>query len=98
MGGTIRQSGPPTDASTRAVWRVLTDDEEVQAISAENSDEQLKTPPKLKDKVTGDVMAEASDFGAMTEAARANAELLVEGAGQDRPEEVVGPPVPRSSL
>lgn len=34
---------------TRTVWGVLTDDGEVQAMSAENSAEQLKASPKFKD-------------------------------------------------
>lgn len=63
------------EAWTRAVWGVLTDDTEVQAMSAENSDEQLKASPKFKDKVTGAVVAVASDSTAMTEAAMSNPEL-----------------------
>lgn len=60
---------------TQAVWGVLTDDPEVQAMSAENTDEQLKASPKFKDKVTGAVVAVASDSTAMTEAAMSNPEL-----------------------
>lgn len=70
------------DAWTRAVWGVLTDDDEVKAMSAENTDEQLKTSPKFKDKVTGAVVAVASDSTAMTEAAMANAELFDQLVGQ----------------
>ena len=55
---------------------VLTDDEEVKAMSAKSTDEQLKTSPKFKDNVTGAVVAVASDSTAMTEAAMANAELF----------------------
>ncbi|MBO1031320.1 type I restriction endonuclease subunit R [Tessaracoccus sp. SD287] len=63
------------EAWTRAVWGVLTDDPEVQAMSAENTDEQLKASPKFKDKVTGAVVAVASDSATMTEAAISNPEL-----------------------
>ncbi|PND53879.1 type I restriction endonuclease subunit R [Rhodococcus sp. ENV425] len=63
------------EAWTRAVWGVLTDDAEIQAMSAENTDEQLKASPKFKDKVTGAVVAVANDSTAMTEAAMGNPEL-----------------------
>jgi type I restriction enzyme R subunit len=63
------------EAWTRAVWGVLSDDPEVQAMSEENTDEQLKASPKFKDKVTGAVVSVATDSTAMTEAAMANPEL-----------------------
>lgn len=63
------------EAWTRAVWGVLSDDEEVAAMAAENTDEQLKASPKFKDKVTGAVVAVAADSTAMTEAAMSNPEL-----------------------
>lgn len=63
------------DAWTRAVWGVLTDDDEVQAMSAENTPEQLQASPKFKDKVTGAVVSVAADSSAMTEAAMANPDL-----------------------
>lgn len=63
------------EAWTRAVWGVLTEDVEVQAMSAENSGDQLKASPKFKDKITGAVVAVASDSSAMTEAAMSNPEL-----------------------
>lgn len=63
------------EAWTRAVWGVLSDDDEVKAMTAENTDEQLQASPKFKDKVTGAVVAVATDSAAMTEAAMSNAEL-----------------------
>ena len=63
------------EAWTRAVWGALTDDDEVQAMSAENTGDQLAASPKFKDKVTGAVVAVASDSAAMTEAAMSNPEL-----------------------
>lgn len=63
------------EAWTQAVWGALTDDPEVQAMSAENTDDQLKASPKFKDKVTGAVVAVATDSTAMTEAAMSNPEL-----------------------
>jgi type I restriction enzyme R subunit len=64
-----------SEAWTRAVWGALTDDDEVQAMSAENTGDQLAASPKFKDKVTGAVVAVASDSAAMTEAAMSNPEL-----------------------
>ncbi|WP_425308931.1 DEAD/DEAH box helicase family protein [Ammonicoccus fulvus] len=62
-------------AWTRAVWGVLTEDEDIKAMSAENSPEQLQSSPKFKDKVTGAVVSVAADSAAMTEAAMANPDL-----------------------
>ena len=67
-----------SEAWTRAVWGVLTDDEELQAMSAENTGEQLAASPKFKDKVTGAVVAVANDSAAMTEAAMSNPDLYGE--------------------
>ncbi|MDO5684027.1 MAG: hypothetical protein Q4G46_14540 [Propionibacteriaceae bacterium] len=63
------------EAWTRAVWGVLTEDEDIKAMSAENSPEQLQASPKFKDKVTGAVVSVAADSAAMTEAAMANPDL-----------------------
>lgn len=63
------------EAWTRAVWGILTDDEEVQAMSAENTDEQLQASPKFKDKVTGAVVAVAADTQAVAEATMTNPDL-----------------------
>jgi len=60
---------------TRAVWGILNEDEDVQAMSAENTDEQLMASPKFKDKVTGAVVSVATDSAAMTEAAMSNPDL-----------------------
>lgn len=64
-----------TEAWTLAVWGVLTDDPEVQAMSAENTDEQLKASPKFKDKVAGAIIAVASDSVSRAEATITNPEL-----------------------
>ena len=64
-----------SEAWTRAVWGVLSEDEEVKAMAAENTDEQLQASPKFKDKVAGAVVSVAHDSAAMTEAAMSNAEL-----------------------
>ena len=64
------------EAWTRAVWGALSDDPEVQAMSAENTGDQLKASPKFKDKITGAVVAVAEDSTAMTEAVMSNSELL----------------------
>ncbi|MGC0252601.1 type I restriction endonuclease subunit R [Pseudactinotalea sp. Z1748] len=60
---------------TRAVWGVLSEDQDVQAMSAENSEEQLMASPRFRDKITGAVVSVASDSQAMTEAAMANTDL-----------------------
>lgn len=63
------------EAWTRAVWGVLTDNADVQAMSAENTDEQLKASPKFKDAVASAVVAVANDSATMTEAAMSNPAL-----------------------
>ena len=63
------------EAWTRSVWGVLTDNAEVQAMSAENTDQQLKASPKFKDAVTSAVVAVANDSATMTEAAMSNPAL-----------------------
>lgn len=62
-------------AWTRAVWGVLTDDAELQAMAGENTPEQLAASPKFKDKVAGAMVTVAADSTAMTEAATADADL-----------------------
>ncbi len=62
-------------AWTIAVWGVLDNDDEVQAMSTENSEAQLKSSPKFKDKVTGALVSVASESQTMTEAAMSNADL-----------------------
>ncbi|HOB06359.1 MAG TPA: DEAD/DEAH box helicase family protein, partial [Propionibacteriaceae bacterium] len=62
-------------AWTKAVWGYLTEDEELQAMAAENTPEQLAASPKFKDLVTGAMVTVASDSTAMTEAATADEEL-----------------------
>lgn len=60
---------------TRAVWGILNDDEELQAMAQENTPEQLAASPKFKDKVTGAMVTVAIDSTSMTEAATADVEL-----------------------
>jgi type I restriction enzyme R subunit len=63
------------EAWTRAIWGVLSEDAEVKAMAEENTEEQLRASNRFKDKVTGAIVAVASDSAAMTEAAMSNADL-----------------------
>ena len=62
-------------AWTQAAWGVLADDDEVQAMSQENTDEQLKASPKFHDKVVQALVSVATDSSAMTEAVMTNPDL-----------------------